>query len=767
MKINLNYLLLFLCLATSAQAKEVRACLNSHCTKMDSAELEKAPTKNLPKKKPVEKTKAKTSQKKKVIETTKVENPQKKKATETAKTETLQEKIPEKNIKETRALISQQLWRGITATDLEILKKAAVAIESKRYDEALHLAREMKSQHAGEKKISLADALTDVILWNKFSDKIDPKKVSFNDISRFALDNPFYPNLDNIRRNVERVAIANDISYRASEQYFNSNPAESRESKIYLLASKINALARDKSPESEREKERKIIQELIVNIWVKENFSAVEEKEFLEKYRNQLSELNHVNRIERLLWDGKTEEAERINNLVSEDYKTLFANITELEKHPPKNLDKIFHSVPWSLQSDELLTFRRVAWYRVKDKADDAIDLLLTLPSDSKFPEKWWNLRRLYGREMIKRKKYRQAYKLFSEHNLPKNSADFWEAEWTSGWIALRFLDRPKDGYIHFANLYRNVTQPVTLSRATYWLGMAAEAAGDKKQATEWYKAGTKYPIFFYGQLSIHKHRVIDPLGAQNDIILPKDPEITGNDMTTISQARAAQVAFLLAVTGDKVNAGKIFEWMVNNAKTDGQISVVMKIVNEIGDRQIDAKISRIAAKRNVFFIKNKFQIVKEIADDEYAPLVHAIVKQESGFAPTAVSQVGAIGFMQLMPGTAKLVAKELGIAYNKDKLATDIHYNVRLGSFYIKKLITRFNGSEMLAIASYNAGPNAVQRWINEFYDPRKEQDIDKVVDWIELITYSETRNYVQRIMENLIVYKYLMSRTNYDSVQ
>jgi soluble lytic murein transglycosylase len=260
---------------------------------------------------------------------------------------------------------------------------------------------------------------------------------------------------------------------------------------------------------------------------------------------------------------------------------------------------------------------------------------------------------------------------------------------------------------------------------------------------------------------------MIDPLGAQSDIILPKDPEITGSDMAKISQERAAQVAFLLAVTGDKVNSGKIFEWIVNNAKTDGQISVVMKIVNEIGDRQIDAKISRIAAKRNVFFIRSKFQIVKEIADDEYAPLVHAIVKQESGFAPTAVSQVGAIGFMQLMPGTAKLVAKELGIAYNKDKLATDIHYNVRLGSFYIKKLITRFDGSEMLAIASYNAGPNAVQRWINEFYDPRKEQDVDKVVDWIELITYSETRNYVQRIMENLIVYKYLMSRTNYDSVQ
>lgn len=112
------------------------------------------------------------------------------------------------------------------------------------------------------------------------------------------------------------------------------------------------------------------------------------------------------------------------------------------------------------------------------------------------------------------------------------------------------------------------------------------------------------------------------------------------------------------------------------------------------------------------------------------------------------------------------MVSRDLGIDYDRDKLATDIRYNVKLGTSYIKTLIDRFEGSEILAIASYNAGPNSAQRWINEFYDPRKEKDIDRVVDWIELITYSETRNYVQRIMENLIVYKYLMSRTNYDAI-
>ncbi len=151
-----------------------------------------------------------------------------------------------------------------------------------------------------------------------------------------------------------------------------------------------------------------------------------------------------------------------------------------------------------------------------------------------------------------------------------------------------------------------------------------------------------------------------------------------------------------------------------------------------------------------------KFRLVKEVEDGEYSALIHALIKQESGFVPTAMSRVGAMGYMQLMPDTAKNVAKDLGIRYNVRKL-TDPAYNVKLGSHYIKGLIDRFNGSKMLAIAAYNAGPHNSERWIREFFDPRKEKDIDKVVDWIELITYYETRNYVQRIMENMIVYKYI----------
>jgi len=679
----------------------------------------------------------------------------------------------EKPVK-SKKLISQKLWQGVTANNLEALKRIALSLTHENYSDALKYAEtldntnyvpEQDSSSSVKVKPDFADAAKDLILWNKFSKRVDPKKVSFSDISRFTADSPFYPNATELRRNVERVAMENNIPYQASEQYFKGNPAATGESKFYLLQSKITFLERNKVSDAEKEQLRNEIKNLIINIWTKENLSPNEEQNFLAQYQSQLVEEDHINRIDRLLWEGKVADAKRIMNLVNDDHKKLFAAVIELQDFP-KNADLVLRSVPYKLRSNEGLLYRRVLYYKSKDKMDDLLEVMFDLPKQSRFPEKWWSLRRLYAREMLKQKKYKVAYNLVVNHSLPATAADFWEAQWTEGWIALRFLDQPKVAYTHFETLYKSVTQPISLSRASYWLGMSAQAMGDKKKAIEWYKVSAKYPTFFYGQLAIHKHRTLDYVGAQEDIILPKDPEITVRDMNVMSQSKAAQVAYLLAVMGDNANAVKIFEWTVNNAKSDGQIAIVMKLVGEIGDRQMKARISKVAAKKNVFFVREIFQIVKEVTSDEYAPLVHAIIKQESGFAPTAVSQVGALGFMQLMPATAKLVAKEVGIAYNKNLLASDIKYNVKLGSHYIKKLIDRFDGSEMMAIASYNAGPNAVQRWVNEFYDPRKEKDLDKVVDWIELITYSETRNYVQRIMENLIVYKYLMSRSNYDQI-
>lgn len=669
--------------------------------------------------------------------------------------------------------ISNLLWHNLNDSQIQSLKETYKLLEKKQYDEAMTMAKELRSNieksvaNQDDSKNSLAQAITDLVFWKKFSDEnLDVNKVSFSDISRFTIDNKFYPNIAKIRKNVEKTIINQNVSLELSNQYFLANPASDITSRLYFINSKIDYLLRNKSSGENRKLQVQDLQKLITNVWENDNFSLQEEKLFLEKYKEQLSSKNHITRLERLLFEGKFSDAKRVLVFLDDDYKELFTAIEKIQDLP-REINRIIARLPRYLRKSEALTYRRVLWHKSRSEIDKLVDLMIDLPKNSIFAEKWWSLRKLYGRELLKQKKYRQSYELLVNHGLKPESSDFWEAQWTSGFVALRFLEKAKIAYNHFELLFKNVTQPVTLSRASYWLGLSAEKMGDKELAISWYKNAAKYPVFFYGQLAIHKHRLIDSVGSKNDIILPKDPDITGRDMIAISNMKAAQIAYLLKTIGDDFNAAKIFEYIISESSAEGQIAVVMKISEEFKDRAMDAKLSRAAARKNVFFIKDKFQIVDEVKGDEYAPLVHAIIKQESGFAPTAISKVGALGFMQLMPSTAELVAKEVGIKYSKYKLARDIKYNVQLGSFYIKKLIDMFDGSEMLAIASYNAGPNATKRWINEFYDPRLTNDIDKVVDWIELITYSETRNYVQRIMENLIVYKYLMSRKNYDNIK
>jgi soluble lytic murein transglycosylase len=658
-----------------------------------------------------------------------------------------------------------KLWGGLSKEDVDNLKEFSVAIEKDNYKKAIEIAKQSQSKSA------FGDAMYDIALWSKYSQidgkRVDPKDVSFSDISRFVNDNRFFPNFSELRKNAEKVAVANKIPYQFSKQYFTNFPATNADSKMYLLKSEV-AQANIDAAGANQQNLQKDINDLTVNIWVNENFSSEKEQQFLDNYGNKLTQENHIARINRLLWDNEIEDAKRIFYLVNDDYQKLFSAIVTIDKNT-KNLSNIIASVPRSLRNSDLLAYEVIMWYKTNNSknVDDIVDLLQDVPADVSNPQKWWSLRKFYAREMLKTKNYKSAYKIFANHGLKPGNTDFADAEWTAGWVALRFLDKPKIAYDHFNNLYLNVTYPVSLSRASYWLGMASLAMGDKPKAAEWYKVATKYPTYFYGQLAIHKHRVLDSVGSQNDIILPKDPDILPSDIKSIAREDSLKVAYILALTGDKKNSTKIFEYAVANAKTDGEIAVIMKVVNEMNNKELDVKISKAAAKRNVFFIKDKFQIIKSIENDSHAPLVHAIIKQESGFAPTALSAVGAVGFMQLMPGTAELVCKQLGIKYNRHKLATDVNYNVILGSYYIKSLIDQFNGSELLAIASYNAGPGASQRWINDFYDPRNQKDIDKVVDWIELITYAETRNYVQRIMENLIVYKYLMSRVNYDDIK
>lgn len=680
--------------------------------------------------------------------------------------------------------VSDHLWVELSKKDKKTLNKISVYLSSKEYDKAMELSKSFQnpkievdptaevtndifSAEYDEnpfflRKPNLRTALQNIILWSKYSDldvESDKERFSFSDLSRFVADNSFYPNIKELRDKVEIVARKSDTPYNVSSQYFKSNPAENLESKMYLIESKERYL---KSSNLDKQKD-KMVDELRSQIsltWIESSYTQDQMKEYLEKYNGVLTHDDYAARVEYLIWNTEYEQAKKSMYLVDKQHKRYFNNVINILEYK-KNFNGHLRDIPSRFRSLELVDYARAKWYYKNNKGKKVIKILKRVVN-MKYPNKWWGLRLLYIRELLKKNDGGDAYKIAANNELSESSKKYWEAQWTAGWVALRFMDEPQIAYGHFQKLYDHVKQPVTIARATYWLGMAAQASGNEDLALKWYKEASEYPLYFYGQLAIHKRRALDPLNSDGEIILPKDPEVKSDDAQVVSKAMEVQISYLLAQIGDKNDATKIFDNFIAKADSDGQIALIMRVVSEFNDNEMDLAMSNEAAKKNVFFIRQRFKLIKEIEGLENSALVHAIIKQESGFVTHAVSRVGAIGYMQLMPATAKNVAKDLGIRYNKRKLGTDVSYNIRLGSHYIKQMVDRFDGSKMLAIAAYNAGPHNSERWIREFYDPRKEKDIDKVVDWIELITYSETRNYVQRIMENLIIYKYITNQSS-----
>ncbi len=673
--------------------------------------------------------------------------------------------------------LSSKIWYNLSSGDLIHLDQIDSLIQAKDFKKAQNLCSKFKkdqSRHSEDNQSSskIADdvilvkkdfskAVCNMVLWYKFSSKDNLKDESLQEISKFINENQFFDNIEEIQQNAAQIAIDNNLGYDEIAQFFALNPPLTKEAKRYLLNSKIDFFNKSQLSDNELEEVNKNITREIVKIWIEEDFNSEEQSNFLQKFKNQLNEKDHIDRISRLIFDEKIQDAKRIISFVSEDYQKLFKAAIDITIGK-SYINNIILSVPRNLRSHEVLLFRRILWYKVKDEQKEVVELLLDNAKKLQYVDKWWGFRRLYARELLKSKDYDEAYDIISNHNLPTNHEKYWEAEWTSGWIALRFLDKPKTAYRHFSNLYNNVSQPVSLARATYWLGRSMEADDKKTLALRWYHEASSYPLYFYGQVAINKYQNLANNRSQRVAInLPDVPQISPDDLLQVSKLTSLQIAYVLLKQGKITKASSLLEKTIMNCKTPGQIVAVMQIVNEFSNRALEVKLARTAAKKNVFFVADSFQILEKVKKDPNAALIHAIIRQESGFATDALSSVGAVGYMQVMPDTARLVAKELRVGYSRKKLSTDVDYNIKIGSHYIKTLVDKFEGSEILAIAAYNAGPNNAIRWVEEFYDPRDEKnDIDKVIDWIELITYYETRNYVQRIMENVIIYKYLLSQ-------
>lgn len=414
-----------------------------------------------------------------------------------------------------------------------------------------------------------------------------------------------------------------------------------------------------------------------------------------------------------------------------------------------KNAATLVERVPASLSRDPGLMFERLRWRRKNDMDDGAIEILRAQPPAAQVTnlEDWWKERNILVRRLIEERKYREAYKLAAAHDQMEGT-EYADAEWISGWLALRFLNEPSKAAQHFNAMYGRVKTSISKGRAAYWAGRAADALGQKDQAQNWYKIAAEHPKVYYGQLAA--------------LQLPPAMRTYRPTTVTASAADKARVANDELVKGMKLahTAGldkmrrQLINAEVETLNTPAEFKALAEILSGMGLRAEAVRVAKKAAGKNVFLDIEAYpkltSYFKSLDVDQ--ALAHAVIRQESEFDQYARSPAGALGLMQLMPRTAREVAKRRGWPYQDGWLTSRPEQNVLLGSAYINNLLNSYGGSYPMALAAYNAGGGRVNQWIREIGDPRKGQ-VDWV-DWIELIPIYETRNYVQRVMESYVVY-------------
>jgi soluble lytic murein transglycosylase len=416
------------------------------------------------------------------------------------------------------------------------------------------------------------------------------------------------------------------------------------------------------------------------------------------------------------------------------------------------DVNKLINALPARMGGDAGLQKDRFEWRIRKGFEDSAKDLLLSqsISADALGqPEAWANRRRALARDEMRNGNPKRAYQMASQHFLESGS-NFADLEWLSGYIALRFLNNPKRALTHFKAHDGAVESPISQGRAGYWQGRALQAMGDAEGAAKAYAQGAKFQSSFYGLLAAER-------GG-----LPFDQTLAGEQPTqdwrssALARAPLFQAGMLLQASGELSLAERFWTHLAEQLIEDdaallGQAAIDMK------QPHLAVMIGKRVAQRGITIAAPYYPLHPAIKLDlNMAPeMVLAIARRESEFDPVVQSHVGARGLMQLMPGTADDVARDLGISdlHTTDRLTADPDHNARLGSEYLSQMAKRFNGNVVMVSAAYNAGPTRPARWMNTYGDPR-EGDID-IVDWIEMIPFRETQNYVMRVTESLPVYR------------
>ena len=560
----------------------------------------------------------------------------------------------------------------------------------------------------------------------------------FERIAAFVRKHPQWPDLDEVKATAERNMPPN---YPAAETlaWFQANPPVTgdglkRYVDLLLLSRRQEeaiAVLRDRWPE----------------VVARPDTQA----SIVKGYNALLTADTHRRRLDYLLFHGDDSTARSYAALLGDGYVRLVEARIALE-NGRKNAAGLVDRVPASLARDPGLQFERLRWRRKNDQDAGAIAILNAQPPITQIsnPEDWWKERNIVVRRLIEEKNYKAAYTMAAAHN-QMDGPEYADAEWICGWLQLRFLGNPAKAAEHFNDMYGRVKTAISKGRAAYWGGRAAEAMGQPEQAANWYKIAAQYPKVYYGQLAALRL-------PQGQAYRPVTVVATPADLMRMNSDELVRGIKLANTAGLDQLRRKLINAKVETIQNSADWKAFAEILVGIGLRHEAVRVAKKAAGKNVFLDVEAYpklnRYFANVAVD--MALAHAVIRQESEFDQYARSPSGALGLMQLMPATAKDVAKKKGFSHQTGWLTSKPEHNILLGSTYLNMLLNSYNGSYPLVLAAYNAGGGRVNQWLKANGDPRAGR-VDWV-DWIELIPIYETRNYVQRVMESYVVYNEYM---------
>lgn len=606
-----------------------------------------------------------------------------------------------------------------TVTQAALLEEALDAAAGGDWSEARALARRTGSKVAA-----------DLVTWTRLRDGGG----TWDDYARFLEIHPDWPAMPVLRKAAERQMPAGLNSTSVLAFFGGASPQTGTGS--LRLAAALAATGETQAAQAE-----------IARAWTTLSLTTAERQVMTAQWQETIAPQNAA-RLDMLLWRGLTDEATGMLPLVDPDTQAL-ARARIATRRDDAGMQAAIAAVPDRLRQDPGLAYERYLYRVAKSKWQEAEAYLLEASTSADAlgrPDFWMEKRPNLARQALEDGDVAGAYRIASQ-NFGTSGTSYADSEWVAGFIALTRMNDPDRAIAHFERFRAAVATPISLGRAGYWLGRAWTAKGDPVAAEAAFRAGALYQTSFYGQL------------AAMELGVTPDPDLAGATLPDwrrdpAMRASVTQAGYFLLVAGDDARASVFLRQAAAGQPADRRAAIAQMAI-DLGRPQIGLRIAKDAAADGVV-LPAQYYPMHAIADAQWdVPTEYAlaIARQEFEFDASAASSVGARGLMQLMPATAQRMAERAGEPYEPARLTADPLYNARLGTTYLAQMLDYYDGSYLLATAAYNAGPGRVDRWVQEMGDPR-DPSVDAIA-WIEQIPFSETRNYVMRVIEGLHVYR------------